>query len=326
MPREYPTPPRIDLRQLRYFLAVAEELHFGHAAERLHVAQPPLSQAIRKLEDELGVELLHRTSRVVTATEAGLVFAEEARTVLAKFERAVTEARRAGGFGSALRLGCSPLPLEIMQQFTESIHARTPAIDVDVLHLDGLTQVSRLRSGELELGIFHHIQDHGGIETESLFAGEPLAAFVALDHPLTRKEVLGPEDLHAETLLTLKREVNPSFYAWYAAMLEESGYRFTEVRETGAANPRDLILAVVEGVGIAVAPTTYAEVVRAVDLVARRPLDPALALPELVLAWRVNPPAHIREALEAVRAAARALGRTAVADATAIPAPGRKRS
>src|ERR1700693_6400818 len=99
--------PAIELRHLRYFVAVSEDLHFRGAAERLHIAQPPLSQAIRKLEDELGVSLLRRTSRVVTLTEAGAVFAEQARSVLAGLDLAVAEARRAGGAGSTLPIGCA---------------------------------------------------------------------------------------------------------------------------------------------------------------------------------------------------------------------------
>ena len=95
-------PAAIELRHLRYFLAVMDELHFGRAAERLHIAQPPLSQAIRRLEDELGVKLLNRTSRVVTPTEAGRVFAAGARKVLAGLNSAIADTRRAGGTSEAL--------------------------------------------------------------------------------------------------------------------------------------------------------------------------------------------------------------------------------
>jgi DNA-binding CsgD family transcriptional regulator len=91
----------IEFRQLRYFLAVLEELHFNRAAARLHIAQPTLSRAIRKLEDELGVTLLRRASQTVVPTDAGRVFAEEAEKLLVALEFAVAEARRAGGLGVA---------------------------------------------------------------------------------------------------------------------------------------------------------------------------------------------------------------------------------
>src|SRR3954469_18279523 len=117
----------IELRHLRYFLAVIEELHFGRAAERLSMRHPPLSQAIRVLEDELGVQLLERTSRSVTATQAGLIFAEEARSVLAGLDRAIAETRRTGGADSPLRIGCIPhLPLEQMQRFLDALQRRDP--------------------------------------------------------------------------------------------------------------------------------------------------------------------------------------------------------
>src|SRR3954471_18193066 len=97
----------MDLRHLRYFVAVAEERHFGRAAERLHIAQPPLSQAIRRLESELGVELLHRTTRRVELTGAGRAFLARTRKILADIEDAGQEARRvAAGVIGHLTIGC----------------------------------------------------------------------------------------------------------------------------------------------------------------------------------------------------------------------------
>src|SRR5436190_23271719 len=97
----------MDLRHLRYFVAVAEERHFGRAAERLHMAQPPLSQAIRQLETELGVVLLHRTTRRVDLTEAGAAYLARARSILAETVEAGHEARRvAAGAVGRLAIGC----------------------------------------------------------------------------------------------------------------------------------------------------------------------------------------------------------------------------
>ena len=111
-PSSLRSPPGIEARHLRYFLAVFEELHFGRAAESLYMAEPPLSQAIRKLEDNLGLPLFERTSRAVSPTEAGRIFAEHARRVLAGLDLAVAEARRAGALETDLRIGCvHDLPL-----------------------------------------------------------------------------------------------------------------------------------------------------------------------------------------------------------------------
>jgi DNA-binding transcriptional LysR family regulator len=175
-----PASPTIGLRHFRYFLAVMEELHFGRAADRLRIAQPPLSQAIRQLESELGVQLLHRTTRVVTPTEAGRVLAHEACKTLASFDVAVAEARRAGGGGSTLRIGCVPqLPMSRLHRFLAALRENTRDHDAEVTHLPSLDQVRRLQRGELDLGIFHHAGPPGDIETEPLFAGEPLVALLS---------------------------------------------------------------------------------------------------------------------------------------------------
>ena len=295
------TSPAIELRHLRYFVAVSEELHFGHAAERLHISQPPLSQAIRKLEAELGVLLLNRTSRLVTLTEAGRVFSEEARKVLGSFDGAVAEARRAGGANLPLRVGCVPtLPIERLLRFLGALQDRDPSVGSQVTHLGTLDQVQLLRAGGLDLGIFY-AADESELECLPLFAGEPLAAYLAPDHVLAAKEVLTPADLLDEILVTSARTINPALYDRVLAAIEAAGYRFGGVHQGGGMHARDLLLAVARGPGVTIVPFSLKEVSEAGSLVIRRTLDPPVLMPDVVVAWRANPPRHLRATLETVR-------------------------
>jgi DNA-binding transcriptional LysR family regulator len=303
-----PPPVAIDLRHLRYFVAVSEELHFGHAAERLHIAQPPLSQAIRKLEDELGVMLLHRTSRVVELTEAGRAFAEEAKKVLAAFTFAVAEARRAGEPTSALRIGCVPnLPIERLLRFLAGIQALVRDSPPQVVHLTAVEQVRRLHNGELDLGILHSADEYEGIDSAPLFEGEPLAAFLRPAHPLAASPALQPRDVGDETLVILPRDANPPLHDALLARIERAGYRFRTIKDAGAMDVRDLLLAAASGVGIAFAPFSVKEVSEAGGLVVRRELDPPVSMPETVLAWRSDGPRKLEELLPALQSVAAAL-------------------
>ena len=305
----------IELRHLRYFLAVYEELHFGRAAERLHMAQPPLSQAIRKLEDELGVQLLHRTSRVVTATEAGRIFADEARKVFNALDRAVLEARRAGGLGAALPIGCIPsLPIDRLLRFLGALHERAPDIKTRVTHLPFLEQARLLRSGELDVGVFHGVEGTPDVEVEPLFAGERLAVLLPPSHTLAAQKSLSADDLRDETVVCFPRSANPSLYDGLLSRLEEAGFSFQGLREAGGSNERDLILGVADGLGVAVAPHSLVDVSEAGAIVIRRPLEPPLAMPDTVVAWRADPPRQLLSALEIVRNVAHDLrGRAAAA-------------
>ncbi|TMK94978.1 MAG: LysR family transcriptional regulator [Actinobacteria bacterium] len=298
----------IEFRHLRYFLAVSDELHFGRAAQRLHISQPPLSQAIRKLEAELGVQLFERTSRVVKLTEAGSVFAEEARRVLADVELAVGAARRAGGTGYTLRIGCVPhLPIERVLAFLEALHERSPGDRPQVMHVTSGEQVTRLRSGELDVGIFNDAGEEEGLEEEPLFPGERLVAFLATSHPLTEHAVLGPADLEQEVLVVFPQTASLAPHDRWLALLERAGYRFAGVREAGGTHPRDLLLAVAGRLGVVLAPASLAGVSDAGALVARRELDPPVALANTVVAWQADPPERLRETLAVVRDIARAL-------------------
>jgi DNA-binding transcriptional LysR family regulator len=302
------TPPAIELRHLRYFLAVFEELHFGRAAKRLRIAQPPLSQAIRKIEAELGVQLFERTSRTVSATAAGTMLATEARKVLAAFDVAVAEARQAGGASSPLRIGCVPhLPIQPLLRFLGSLHERDPNIRVQVTHLNFLEQMRLLRDAELDLGIFHVAADHTDLEYEPLFQGEPLAAYLPPTHPLADRQVLGPGDLRKETLVVFPQEANPTLHEQTLARTEEAGYRFADVREASGMHPRDVMLSVAEGLGVALGPVSLQEVSDVGSIVIRRALEPALTMPDMVVAWRAEPPGRLKDKLALVRQVAKAL-------------------
>lgn len=302
-------PPAIDLRHLRYFLAVYEELHFGHAAERLRIAQPPLSQAIRRLEDELGVQLLERTSRVVRPTEAGQAFAAEARKVLSSFERAVVEARRAGGEGAPLRIGCLPhLPVERLLQFLSVAQEVAPELSHQVAHLPSLEQVKGLRSRHLDIGILHRGDEDPELEFEPLFAGEPAAAFLSRKHRLARKPVLTPADLRGEDLVIFPRSVNPSIYDVWLADLRAAGYEWDSLIEAGGMNVRDLMIAAAETEAVTLGPFSYPEesLTQVLELEARW-LDPPVAMADTYLAWAANPPKHLAAVLSRIRQFAQAL-------------------
>ena len=301
-------PIAVELRHLRYFLAVFEELHFGRAAARLRIAQPPLSQAIRKLERELGVQLFERTSRMVSATEAGRVFAVESRKVLADFDTAVAEARRAGGAASPLRIGCMPdLPIQQLLRFLGALHERDPNARVQVTHMNFLEQMHGLATSEIDLGILHASEGDSQIETEPLFAGEPLAAFLPPAHPLAEKQVLGPGDFRSQTLIIFPRKANPALHDRLLALIDEAGYRFATVREAGGMNPRDAMLSAADGLGVALGPFSLPDVSDVRGVVVRRRLEPGMSMPDTVVAWRANPPRKLEEKLSVAREVAREL-------------------
>ena len=173
----------MELRHLRYFLAVAEELNFSRAAVRLHIAQPPLSQQIRQLEDELGLQLLERGSRPLRLTEAGRFFKTEAMSLIAQLEQAVAGARRIGrgevgwigiGYiGSAMTLLLPP----VLRRF----HAEHPGVEVLLYEMLPFEQPEALLDRRIHVGFVRPGLDHADLIEELLF-DEPLAIALPSDH------------------------------------------------------------------------------------------------------------------------------------------------
>jgi DNA-binding transcriptional LysR family regulator len=304
-----PAPLAIEIQHLRCLVAVMEDLDLARAADRLGMTEAELFRTIDTLQAELGVELVAYASPSVTPTEAGRVFTPQARKLLAGLEFAAAEARRVGGAAGALRCGCLPdLPLQRLQSFLGALYEREPARQIEVTHLGTIDQLRCLHLGELDLGIIHHAREHGQIEMDPLFPGEPLAAFLPMGHRLAARQSLGPEDLRNEILLVSPRAANPALRDRVMALIEGAGFQFRGVRETWGMDSRDLLLAVAEGLGITLAAySTPAAAGELGAVVARRRLDPPASMPDTMLAWRTDPPPGLGEELAVARAVGRDL-------------------
>lgn len=192
---------RLDLRLVDYFVTVAEELHFGRAAERLHIAQPSLSQQIRRLEQQLGVTLLDRNSRNVRLTRAGEAFLREGRRALAQAQRAISATRAAGAemltvgfYGSA---GRALLPAVLT-----AFHERRPVTEVSVREIL-FGSVDEILSGKVDVAFTRLTPDQTELQVE-IIATEPRVLALASAHPLAGHETLTFADLRGESFI-----VNP---------------------------------------------------------------------------------------------------------------------
>ncbi|MFD5831660.1 LysR family transcriptional regulator [Lentzea sp. NPDC060358] len=186
----------LETRELRYFVAVAEELHFGRAADRLGIAQPPLSRAIRQLEHRLGVRLLDRDRRGVALTGAGEVLLHEARRALDAVAAAARRTRRAGDASRPLVLvtkaGAS---LELLQRLLDAVAAEPEPVPVEVLLCEVGEQAGLLRDGSADVAVVHRpYDDLAGFDTEDLFV-EGQVAILPAGHPLAAREALTLADV-----------------------------------------------------------------------------------------------------------------------------------
>ncbi len=188
----------VDLRKLRYFVAVAEELHFGRAAERLHIAQPVLSRQIRMLESELGTELFMRDRRGTALTRAGEQLLRDAEPLLASAEALLRRVRAAGEGVSRLTIGF--MPGITLTPVVRLLRDRYPGLDVRMLRTSWDDQVKVLHDGRADVGIVRLPIDRTGLEVRPLYT-EPRVAVIPAAHPLAGKETVRVADLAADHLL-----------------------------------------------------------------------------------------------------------------------------
>jgi DNA-binding transcriptional LysR family regulator len=215
----------MELRHLRYFVAVAEELHFRRAAERLHVAQPAVSEQIRKLEQELGVALFNRTHRSVSLTDAGNAMLDEARRVLRQAEVACQAARGAQvQSAQRLRVGCPPdvFPHALSRALTRLTKA-LPGIDLVSDTGSTSSLLEDIRADRLDLAVLSLPAPVNGLRTTP-FAHEGTVAALPVMHHLANRDTVCLEHLSESRIVVLPRAVNPAFYDGVIAGCRSAGF------------------------------------------------------------------------------------------------------
>jgi DNA-binding transcriptional LysR family regulator len=216
----------LEPRLLRYFLAVAEELHFGRAAARLYIAQPSLSNQIHNLERTLGVDLFARSRRKVELTPAGRTLLEEAPIALAALERAADRTRLAGsGVAGTVRLGYAPMAgYETLAAILAAVEHDSP--DLTVLASEHFSSEipGRVLAGDLDVGIALFPEPMPGVRS-TLVRSEPLALLCGKDHRLAATDPVPVADLQDETVLLFPRELAPGYYDRVVAACEKSGFQ-----------------------------------------------------------------------------------------------------
>jgi DNA-binding transcriptional LysR family regulator len=245
----------MELRHYRYFIAVAEELHFRRAAERLHISQPPLSQQIKQLESELGVQLLERSSRRVELTDAGQTFLGEARAVLAAVDRSVNRVQRtARGELGWLRLGfVASAVADVLPPLLERFRATTPDVEFELRELNTEQQVQALASDVIDLGIARDLQRGERFE-QTLLRTEPLLAVLPSSHRLADRSGIGLVDLADDDFIALPRARVPRLHDRLLSLCRAAGFNPNLAQE--AVQFPTILSLVAASIGVAVVPAS----------------------------------------------------------------------
>lgn len=291
-----------DLRQLRYFVAVAEELNFTRAAERLGMAQPPLTLQIQKLERMLGCQLLVRGRRT-RLTEAGARLAEEARRVLDQAERAVLLTQRvASGDEGELRVGVPPsVMLTGLAEAIRRFRGGYSRVTFTLREMATSAIEQALRSGEIDVGFLRETRLGAPLQSE-VFLTEPLVAVLPARHALAKAAALKLRSLRQEPFVFFPRRVGPAFYD---AMLADCGHAGFAPRIVQEATQWQTVVAFVEaGMGVSLAPASV-EKFRWPGVVFRRLPDVET---RVFVSWRPEAPGAAVNFLRYVRRVA-VLGR-----------------
>lgn len=245
----------MELRHLRYFVAVAEELHFGRAARRLNIAQPPLSQQIRDLEEELGSDLFLRTSRRVELTAHGRLFFKEAQAILGHASRArkMIEASQRGEFGSITIGFVTSAIYSVLTPVLREFHSRFPQVEIRCHEMATPEQIHALGIGKIHVGFLRTPISDNTLQTHLLLR-ESLMLALPEHHPAAGLKKIRLQDFASEPFILFPRQQGPSAYDQIIATCQSAG--FTPNLSQEGNEMQSMLGLVAAGLGISLVPSS----------------------------------------------------------------------
>lgn len=275
----------MELRHLRYFITVAEELNFSKAALRLYTAQPSLSQQIKDLEDDVGVRLLNRTKRKVELTEEGAVFLEQARLTSAQADKAVAMARQVSqAKQQLLRIGFVPVAeMKIFPYVLPNLRVQNPDLKIDLLSLNNVDQIRGIKKGELDISFTRDNFQSDEIESKFVLR-EPLIFILPKEHPLAKYERIPVQALDGIDFIIPSDEQSKMLHDAILNFAKDHGIEFNIVQKA------DNILFNINSIGIGLGCTILPGYIAPLTMnnTVIRPLDVELPSLDLFVSYRKN--------------------------------------
>jgi len=274
----------IDLRHLRYVVVLADELHFGRAAERLNTSQPPLSRYIRRVEQELGVQLFHRTKRVVQLTEAGVRFVEQARKLLGQFDhlRSVASRAQSGEIGH-LVVGCVTSYKKYLVECVQAFSQKYPNVRLEFDSMGTDEQAKALKQGRIHVGFVVLPLQTSELVTERI-SSEPRLVGLSANHPLARRRRIPLTSLAREPFILFTRELCSGSHDQIIRTCMNAGFSMHIAHEV--TNIVTALALVEAGLGVSLFPASIRDF--SSKNVVLREVYPPFPRVELALAYRCD--------------------------------------
>lgn len=278
--------PGLDLRLLRYVIAVAEELHFTKASMRLHLATPSLSRQIHQLEQAIGYALFERQTRTVALTPAGFAFVTEARRALLYARRAVEAGAVANsGRRHALRVGYTPLLCAVvLTQIDRTFMQTMDGVPLHFQSMYSVAQIDQILGGRLDVGLVALPVATNDVHTDRLFRSRLVAA-IPEDSELAASVAVGPKELAGQPIIWFERFINPPLYQYFVDCCQQAGFAPNIVYEVSTA--MEILDSVAAGMGISFVKDTVPSRFRPQGVAFRELAVPELAL-DIGVAYRVE--------------------------------------